>query len=305
MGYPTFRCDFKYLPQVPEIVPKTPAEDNNWKRKNRYNMSYPEVSMRQLLEAGVHFGHNTRRWNPKMRGYIFGVRNNVHIIDLQQTVPLINTALKTLHDIAANGGRILFVGTKRQAQDKVAMAAKRCGQYYVNHRWLGGMLTNWKTITGSINRLREVNDILANPETSGRTKKELLMLAREQDKLEAAIGGIKDMGGQPDALFIIDTTKEDIAILEARKLDIPVIGIVDSNADPEFVDFPIPGNDDALRAIELYCDLAATAVLAGLQAEMSAKGRDKSEDTSIAAVAADVSVANEAAAEAPKAAATA
>jgi small subunit ribosomal protein S2 len=263
-------------------------------------MAHPEVSMRQLLEAGVHFGHNTRRWNPKMREYIFGVRNNVHIIDLQQTVPMMNTALKTLHDIAANGGRILFVGTKRQAQDKVADAAKRCGQYYVNSRWLGGMLTNWKTITGSINRLREVNDVLANPDTSGRTKKELLLMAREQEKLEATIGGIKDMGGQPDALFIIDTVKEDIAILEARKLGIPVIGVVDSNADPEFVDFPIPGNDDALRAIELYCDMAATAILAGLQAELSAKGKDKTEGAAAPAV--ELPAANEAAVEAPKAA---
>jgi small subunit ribosomal protein S2 len=240
-------------------------------------MAHPEFTMRQLLEAGVHFGHNTRRWNPKMRPYIYGVRNNVHIMDLQQTVPMLNTALKTLHDIAANGGRILFVGTKRQAQAKVAESAKRCGQYYVNHRWLGGMLTNWKTISGSINRLRDVNDILANPEASGRTKKELLLLVREQEKLESAIGGIKDMGGQPDALFIIDTTKEDIAILEARKLGIPVIGIIDSNANPDFIDFPVPGNDDAIRAIELYCDLACGAVLAGLQDEISRKGKDKVE----------------------------
>lgn len=238
-------------------------------------MAHPEFTMRQLLEAGVHFGHNTRRWNPKMRPYIYGVRNNVHIMDLQQTVPMLNAALKTLHDIAANGGRILFVGTKRQAQAKVAESAKRCGQYYVNHRWLGGMLTNWKTISGSINRLRDVNDILANPEASGRTKKEILLLQREQEKLESAIGGIKDMGGQPDALFIIDTTKEDIAILEARKLGIPVIGIIDSNANPDFIDFPIPGNDDAIRAIELYCDLACGAVLAGLQDEISRKGKDK------------------------------
>ena len=261
-------------------------------------MSHPEFTMRQLMEAGVHFGHNTRRWNPKMREYIFGVRNNVHIIDLQQTVPMLNSALKALHDIAANGGRILFVGTKRQAQDKVAEAAQRSGQYYVNHRWLGGMLTNWKTISGSINRLREVNDILANPEGSGRTKKELLLLEREQAKLEAAIGGIKDMGGQPDALFIIDTVKEDIAILEAKKLGIPVIGIIDSNADPEHIDFPIPGNDDSLRAIELYCDLAAKSILAGLQAEMSAKGKDKPMDI----VAAADAPANQAAADAKKAA---
>ncbi len=268
-------------------------------------MAQPDVSMKQLLEAGVHFGHNTRRWNPKMREYIFGVRNNVHIIDLQQTVPLMNAAMKALHDIAAGGGRILFVGTKRQAADKIAEAAKRCGQYYVNHRWLGGMLTNWKTITGSINRLREVTEILAHPESSGRTKKELLLMAREQEKLEAAIGGIKDMGGQPDALFIIDTVKEDIAILEARKLGIPVIGIVDSNADPEFIDFPIPGNDDSQRAIDLYCDMAARSVLAGLQAEVSGKGKDaKPQMADLAAPAA--TAANEAAdAAAVKAAASA
>ena len=263
-------------------------------------MAHPEFSMRQLLEAGVHFGHNTRRWNPKMREYIFGVRNNVHIIDLQQTVPLLNAALKALHDISANGGRILFVGTKRQAADKVADAAKRCGQYYVNHRWLGGMLTNWKTITGSINRLRELNDVLANPEASGRTKKELLLMAREQEKLEATIGGIKDMGGQPDALFIIDTTKEDIAILEAKKLGIPVIAVVDSNSDPEFIDFPIPGNDDAQRAIELYCNLASQAILAGLQDELSAKGKDKPEAAAAELPAADA--ANQAAADDKKSA---
>mgnify|MGYP001002929111 CR=1 FL=1 len=245
-------------------------------------MALPEFSMKQLLEAGAHFGHHTRRWNPKMRTYIFGVRNNVHIIDLQQTVPMLNTALKALYDISANGGRVLFVGTKRQAQDKIAEAAKRCGQYYVNHRWLGGMLTNWKTISGSINRLRDVNDILAKPENSGYTKKELLLLLREQEKLESAIGGIKDMGAQPDALFIIDTTKEDIAVLEARKLGIPVIGIVDSNADPDFIDFPIPGNDDSLRAIELYCDLAARAILEGLQAEQAARGKDKTAAPTVA-----------------------
>jgi small subunit ribosomal protein S2 len=241
-------------------------------------MATPEFTMKQLLEAGVHFGHNTRRWNPKMREYIFGVRNNVHIIDLQQTVPMMSAALKALHDVAAGGGRVLFVGTKRQAQGPIAEAAKRCGQYYVNHRWLGGMLTNWKTISGSINRLREVNDLLAKPETSGLTKKELLLVEREQQKLEAAIGGIKDMGGQPDALFIIDTIKEDIAILEARKLGIPVIAVIDSNSNPDFIDFPIPGNDDSMRSIELYCDLAARAVLAGLQAEQAGKGRDKPAD---------------------------
>ncbi len=235
----------------------------------------PEFTMRQLMEAGVHFGHSTRRWNPKMREYIFGVRNNVHILDLQQTVPMLQTALKALYDISSNGGRILFVGTKRQAADKVAEAAKRCGQYYVNHRWLGGMLTNWKTISTSINRLREVNDILANPDKSGLTKKELLLVAREQIKLEAALGGIKDMGGSPDAIFVIDTPKEFIAIQEARKLGIPVFGVIDSNSDPDFIDFPIPGNDDSVRSIELYCDLVARTVLSGMQAQMTAKGKDK------------------------------
>lgn len=236
-------------------------------------MAMPQFTMRQLLEAGVHFGHHTRRWNPKMRPFIFGVRNDVHIIDLQQTVPMLEAALKAVRDIAANGGRVLFVGTKRQAQDKIAEAATRCGQYYVNQRWLGGMLTNWKTLAGSITRLREIEKILAG-EVSGYKKKELMMMTKERAKLVASIGGIKDMGGQPDALFIIDLTKEDIAVKEANKLGIPVIGIVDTNADPRGIDYPIPGNDDALRAIELYCDLIADAVLDGLQAELAASGKD-------------------------------
>ncbi|HOO82237.1 MAG TPA: 30S ribosomal protein S2, partial [Alphaproteobacteria bacterium] len=222
-----------------------------------------------------HFGHHTRRWNPKMRQYIFGVRNGVHIIDLQQTTPLLNEALKAVRDIVANGGRVLFVGTKRQARDKIAESAKRCGQFYVNHRWLGGMMTNWQTITGSINRLREVQDILgSNEQRAGRTKKEILMLTRERDKLELSLGGIKDMGGQPDALFILDVTMEDIAVKEANKLGIPVFGVVDTNADPAGVDYIIPGNDDALRAIDLYCDLIADAVLDGLQAELASGGKD-------------------------------
>ncbi|MCB1579942.1 MAG: 30S ribosomal protein S2, partial [Alphaproteobacteria bacterium] len=238
-------------------------------------MAMPEFTMRQLLEAGVHFGHHTRRWNPKMRQYIFGVRNGVHIIDLQQTTPLLNEALKAVRDIVANGGRVLFVGTKRQARDKIAESAKRCGQFYVNHRWLGGMMTNWQTITGSINRLREVQDILgSNEQRAGRTKKEILMLTRERDKLELSLGGIKDMGGQPDALFILDVTMEDIAVKEANKLGIPVFGVVDTNADPAGVDYIIPGNDDALRAIDLYCDLIADAVLDGLQAELASGGKD-------------------------------
>lgn len=237
-------------------------------------MAMPTFTMRQLLEAGVHFGHHTRRWNPKMREYIFGVRNGVHIIDLQQTVPMLDGALKAMRDIVANGGRVLFVGTKRSASEKVAVAAKRSGQYFVNHRWLGGMMTNWKTISGSINRLRELEDILSNEAASGLTKKEILMARRERDKLELSLGGIKEMGGKPDALFVIDTNKEDIAILEANKLGIPVFGILDTNSDPAGVDYPIPGNDDALRAIELYCDLFSDAILDGLQAELSASGKD-------------------------------
>lgn len=236
-------------------------------------MAMPEFSMRQLLEAGVHFGHHTRRWNPKMKPYIFGVRNGVHILDLQQTVPMLDRALKSIRDISANGGRVLFVGTKRQAQDKVAEAAKKCGQYYVNHRWLGGMLTNWKTMSRSINRLRELEKILSE-DTKKRSKKELLMLSRELERLEKSIGGIKEMGGLPDALFIIDTNKEDLAIDEARVLGIPVFAIIDSNSNPDNLDFPIPGNDDAIRAIELYCDLFAGAVLDGLQTALKSSGKD-------------------------------
>jgi small subunit ribosomal protein S2 len=238
-------------------------------------MALPAFSMRQLLEAGVHFGHHTRRWNPKMKPFIFGVRNGIHIIDLEQSVPMLHQALQAVRDVAANGGRILFVGTKRQAQEKIAAAAQRCGQYYVNHRWLGGMLTNWKTISGSIRRLRELDEKLASVETQhGLTKKELLQLTREKDKLERALGGIKEMGGLPDAIFIIDVTRESIAVQEATNLKIPVIAVVDSNADPSGVTYPIPGNDDALRAIEMYCDLVASAVLDGLQAELRASGVD-------------------------------
>ena len=236
-------------------------------------MTVPEFTMRQLLEAGVHFGHHTRRWNPKMRQYIFGVRNGVHILDLQQTQPMLRDALTEIRNIVSKGGRILFVGTKRQAQDTIAESAKRCGQYYVNQRWLGGMMTNWKTITASINRLRELEGILCGDQ-SGFTKKELLMMTRERNKLEASIGGIKDMGGQPDALFVIDTNKEDIAIKEANKLGIPVFAIVDSNAEIDGIDYVIPGNDDALRAIDLYCELVVGAVVGGLQAELGATKKD-------------------------------
>lgn len=236
-------------------------------------MAIPTFTMRQLLEAGVHFGHNTRRWNPKMAPYIFGTRNGVHIIDLEQTVPALYRALQAVRDTVANGGRVLFVGTKRQAADKIADAAKRCGQYYVNHRWLGGMLTNFRTISGSIKRLKELEDQLRQEKT-GLTKKETLNLSRELEKLDRALGGIRDMGGLPDIIVVIDTNKEDIAVAEANRLNIPVIAILDSNSDPEGVSYPIPGNDDALRAIELYCELFSNAVLDGLQQEAIAQGVD-------------------------------
>jgi len=234
----------------------------------------PTFTMRQLLEAGVHFGHHTRRWNPKMAPYLFGVRNGVHIIDLEQTVPMLYRGMQAVRDVVAGGGRVLFVGTKRAAQGKVAESSRRCGQYFVNHRWLGGMLTNWKTISQSIRRLKEMDEMLAAGEQSGRTKKELLNMTRDRDKLERALGGIRDMGGLPDLLFIIDTNKESLAIQEANKLGIPVVAVVDSNSNPDGVTFPIPGNDDALRAIDMYCDLISGAVLDGLQAEMAASGID-------------------------------
>lgn len=240
-------------------------------------MSMPTFTLRQLLEAGVHFGHHTRRWNPRMAPFIFGVRNGVHIIDLEQTVPMLDRALQAARGVVASGGRVLFVATKRQASEKIAEAAKRCGQYYVNHRWLGGMLTNWKTISHSIKRLRELDEKLSGQGAEGLTKKELLNLTRERDKLERALGGIKEMGGLPDILFVIDTLKEDIAITEAKKLGIPVIAVIDSNSDPVGITFPIPGNDDAMRAIELYCDLVADAVLDGLQQEIMHKGGDAGE----------------------------
>ena len=236
-------------------------------------MAIPTFSMRQLLEAGVHFGHRTGRWNPKMAPFIFGERNGVHIIDLQQTVPMLYRALQAVRDITSNGGRVLFVGTKRQAQEEVAEAATRCGQYFVNHRWLGGMMTNWKTISVSIKRLKELEQQLAE-ENSGRTKKELLQITRERDKLERAMGGIKEMGDLPNILFVIDTNREKIAVAEANKLGIPVVAIVDSNSDPDGIQFPIPGNDDAIRAIDLYCTLISDAVLDGIQEELLAAGVD-------------------------------
>ena len=236
-------------------------------------MALPEFSMRQLLEAGVHYGHSTRRWNPKMEQFIFGIRNGIHIIDLQQTVPMLHRAMQAVRNTVSGGGRVLFVGTKRQAAERVAEAAGRCGQYYVNHRWLGGMMTNWKTISNSIKRLRDLDEQLSG-ETEGLTKKETLGLTRERDKLERALGGIKEMGGLPDILFVIDTNKESIAIAEAKKLGIPVIGVIDSNSDPKNIDFPIPGNDDAIRAVSLYCDLIVGSVFDGLQAEVTHSGGD-------------------------------
>ncbi|HEY1799258.1 MAG TPA: 30S ribosomal protein S2 [Stellaceae bacterium] len=236
-------------------------------------MAVPDFSMRQLLEAGVHFGHHTRRWNPKMAPYLFGVRNGIHIVDLEHTVPLLHQALETIRHEVAGGGRLLIVGTKRQAQEAVSEAAKRCGQYYVNYRWLGGMLTNFKTISNSIKRLRELDERIQTEEV-GLTKRELLELTRDRDKLERSLGGIKEMGGLPSILFVIDTNKEAIAVAEANKLRIPVVAVLDSNSDPAGIAYPIPGNDDAMRAIHLYCELVSGAVLDGLQAEMAASGID-------------------------------
>jgi small subunit ribosomal protein S2 len=237
-------------------------------------MALPDFSMRQLLEAGVHFGHQAHRWNPKMASYIFGVRNKIHIIDLAQTVPLMHRALQAVSDTVARGGRILYVGTKRQAADAVADAAKRSAQYYVNSRWLGGTLTNWKTISHSIARLKQIEEMLASEAGAGYTKKERLTLAREKEKLERALGGIRDMGGIPDLIFVIDTNKEDIAIKEARRLGIPVAAVVDTNCDPDGITFPIPGNDDAGRAIALYTDLIAKAAIDGISRAQGEMGVD-------------------------------
>jgi small subunit ribosomal protein S2 len=239
-------------------------------------MALPDFTMRQLLEAGVHFGHQTHRWNPKMKPYIFGARNNLHILDLGQTVPMLSQALKLVSDTVSKGGRVLFVGTKRQASEIVADAASRSAQYYVNARWLGGMLTNWKTISHSIQRLRKLDEILS-AEASGFTKKERLNLEREREKLNRALGGIRDMGGTPDLMFVIDTNKEGIAIQEAKRLGIPVVAIIDSNCDPDVVDYPIPGNDDASRAISLYCDLVSRACIDGIARQQGAAGVDLGE----------------------------
>ncbi len=236
-------------------------------------MALPDFSMRQLLEAGVHFGHQTARWNPRMEPYIYGARNGIHIVDLTQTVPMLEEALKVIRDTVARGGRILFVGTKRQAQKAIADAAERSAQFYMNHRWLGGTLTNWQTVSKSINRLKEIDE-MGERGFEGLTKKERLGLEREQAKLTASLGGIREMGGVPDLLFVIDVNKEDLAILEAQKLGIPVVAVVDTNCSPKGVDYVIPGNDDAARAIQLYCDLVARAALDGMSAQLGAAGVD-------------------------------
>jgi len=239
-------------------------------------MALPAFSMRELMEAGVHFGHKTKRWNPRMAPFIYGVRNDIHIINLGKTAPMLRIALQAVRDTAATNGRILFVGTKRQASDPVAEAARRCGQYYINQRWLGGLLTNWRTIQASIKRLRKIEEHLGEP-NMGFTKKEMLSMSREKDKLEASLGGIKEMGGIPDLLFVIDTIKEEIAIKEARKLGIPIVAIIDSNCSIDGINFPIPGNDDSTRAIKLYCQLASDAVLDGIQQSMVKAPKDLGE----------------------------
>ena len=261
-------------------------------------MALPEFTMRQLLEAGVHFGHQTHRWNPKMKQFIYGDRSGIHIMDLSKTVPLLHQALVQVRDTVAQGGRVLFVGTKRQAAQPIAEASQRCAQYYMNHRWLGGTLTNWATVSKSIKRLRELDEVLSDRDASGLTKKELLNIERERDKLQRALGGIANMGGLPSLMFVIDTNKESIAIKEAKKLGIPVVAVVDTNCDPDDVDFPFPGNDDAARSISLYCNLIADAVLDGLAESSAGLGIDLGEAEDVAALAeADVAAADEAAAE--------
>lgn len=234
----------------------------------------PTFTLRQLLEAGIHFGHHPRRWNPKMAPYLYGIRNGVHIINLEKTVPLLNRALTAIRDVVADGGRVLFVGTKYQAAAQVAEAAKKCGQYYVNHRWLGGMLTNWKTVSHSIKRLKDLDKMLENTQDLTLTKKELLKLQRERDNLELVLGGIQEMAGKPDILVVFDVNKDHISIEEARKLNIPVVGILDSNSSPDGITYPVPGNDDATRSLGLFADLFSAAVLKGLQVEMMSAGVD-------------------------------
>ncbi len=236
-------------------------------------MALPEFSLRQLLEAGVHFGHQTQRWNPRMSEFIYGERNGIHIIDLTQTVPMLDAALNAVRECVAKGGRVLFVGTKRQASQPIAEAAEKCAQYYMNHRWLGGTLTNWQTVSKSIKRLQEIDEIL-DAGAEGLTKKERLGLERDQEKLQASLGGIREMGGLPDMLFVIDVKKESLAIAEAQKLNIPVVAVVDTNCSPEGINHVIPGNDDAARAISLYCDLVSRAALDGMSAQLGAAGVD-------------------------------
>lgn len=269
-------------------------------------MALPDFTMRELLEAGVHFGHQTHRWNPKMKPFIYGARSGIHIMDLSKSVPLLHQALVKVRDTVAKGGRVLFVGTKRQASQPIAEAAQRCAQYYMNHRWLGGTLTNWSTVSNSIKRLRELEETLGGKEQSGFTKKELLNLERDREKLDKALGGIANMGGLPDLIFVIDTNKEAIAIKEARKLGIPVVAVVDTNCDPDDADFAFPGNDDAARAISLYCNLIADAVMDGLAESSAGLGIDLGEAEEIEALveadlaAADAAEAEKAAAEAAK-----
>ena len=261
-------------------------------------MALPDFTMRQLLEAGVHFGHQTQRWNPRMGQFIYGDRNGIHIIDLTQTVPMLDAALNVIRETVAKGGRVLFVGTKRQASKPVAEAAEKCAQYYMNHRWLGGTLTNWKTVSNSINRLKSIDEQMANG-ADGLTKKERLGMEREHSKLQASLGGIAEMGGVPDLLFVIDVNKEDLAIAEAKKLGIPVVAVVDTNCSPDGIDYIIPGNDDAARAIGLYCDLAARAALDGMSAQLGAAGVDLGamEEAPVEEAVAEEAVAEEAAAE--------
>ncbi|MEL6801186.1 MAG: 30S ribosomal protein S2 [Pseudomonadota bacterium] len=270
-------------------------------------MALPDFSMRQLLEAGVHFGHQTQRWNPRMQEFIYGDRNGIHILDLTQTVPMLDAALNVIRETVAKNGRILFVGTKRQAQRPIAEAAEKCAQYYMNHRWLGGTLTNWKTVSQSIQRLKAIDEQMAEG-FDGLTKKERLGMERDQAKLQASLGGIREMGGVPDLLFVIDVNKEDLAIAEARKLGIPVVAVVDTNCSPDGVDYIIPGNDDAARAIALYCDLAARAALDGMSAQLGAAGVDVgalAEGSVEEAIAEEAPAAEASAAEAPAEAAEA
>jgi len=270
-------------------------------------MALPDFSLRQLLEAGVHFGHQTQRWNPRMAEFIYGDRNGIHIIDLTQTVEMLDAALNVVQETVAKGGRILFVGTKRQAQKPIAEAAERCAQYYMNHRWLGGTLTNWKTVSNSISRLKAIDEQMEQG-IEGLTKKERLGMQRDQGKLQASLGGIREMGGLPDLIFVIDVNKEDLAIAEAKKLGIPVVAVVDTNCSPDGVDYIIPGNDDAARAISLYCDLISRAALDGMSAQLETAGVDLGaleEGTVEEALAEEAPAAEEAAADAPAEAAPA